>query len=280
LVAFAKTPNARSAWLHRLLVVPISAGSVTTPQDCAELCCAAVTPVCKGFAFQVLGRSGTGAANKNPNSCVTYSAIDAKAEGPFAAKFDLYTRAAGQPDPQAVPGYAPVVANARGAFRGGAGNHASRFAAASVQACADKCSNHAQCHAFSYSTAAGACTMHTELGTAVTWSNGKSEGWGFYKKLPLDLAGAYAAPVADARGRWAKSAGLHGQRLAAASAEACARECSSPLNDADCRGFSYSPSLGACTMHTELGAASTFSSDKSKGWQFYKKLARDSDATP
>ena len=92
-------PHTRGTYRHHLELVRVG-GRVSTPQDCAEVCC--VHPECRAYAFQVVDRSS---GKPTPNICITYSSTEVPAwesSVEIDAKYDFYTRPA-EPKGAATP---------------------------------------------------------------------------------------------------------------------------------------------------------------------------------
>lgn len=92
-------PHTRGTYRHHLELVRVG-GRVSTPQDCAEVCC--VHPECRAYAFQVVDRSS---GKPTPNICITYSSTEVPAwesSVEIGAKYDFYTRLA-EPKGAATP---------------------------------------------------------------------------------------------------------------------------------------------------------------------------------
>jgi len=273
-----------------------------TPAACAALCSAEPdTPeTAKCFAFSHKASTST---------CDLHTAIGA--EGTYGAgAWNFYKRKpAGTPvDVGGVLAkYDAGVDGKQGKYLKGTGSHPtdaqySAAAMADAAGCAAVCSaaeHDAACMGFSFNAAKQyKCQLYTAAGVK-SLRNGN--GFTLYMKkstaaVPDVSSGGgievFAAPVADAKGRYKKGTGNYpndSAQDAVKTAEACATLCNSAAHAAGraqkagetcngagkcgCYGFSFLPTAGSerCELHSEVGANyNLYKAAATAGWGFYK----------
>jgi len=88
----------------------------------------------------------------------------------------------------------------------------------------------------------------------------------------------FASPVADAKGRFKKGAGLYRTDAAKAdasgakTAEACAKVCTATAHAAGCFGFAFKSTSKVCEMYSDTGSENgAYTAESTSGWSWYKK---------